>query len=295
MGFGGLGNIDSLKAAREALGAGAAAEKMETAAARQEANAVSMQADLQSEGRDDIASKISSKQASVAKMLQDGSKVRKLPSAEKPAALREIKKIDDSLEKFTKNNEELEQKKNTIKRLLTDIEGKSATEILEMVQNEFREPENANQVFLFLIENTVDEKTKTALEEAHRQYAKANGSQIIRGNRILQLQQEAAGYAGATELRQVYRDIRDKHDPVDLFKNLANKYTEAQIDALFDLAFRKLRIDINKPGIERAELQTLLDETKTLQASKWTMKVFQGSDRRITYEFHRLEEPLHYK
>lgn len=266
-----------------------------------EANAKTLAQDLQTDGRDDIASKLASKQATLAKRAAEMQKVRKPEKTDKPKALRPKEKIDAALEGFGKRNPSL--KKEGLLKLSDDIRGKSIDEILELVKAEYHNvPENVFQALEALMSIEDNPETHTTLSAALNEYEGVNRAAIERGVYVLDACRKQEG---VEFIRDIYRNIEQQPDRIEFIRQAIAKIVENPSDSFIDKFFKISFVDIgteitklNSPkkrnefrGELRPQLEAIMVETKKLQDTKGVLMVFKNSMRRVNLGFKNSIKP----
>lgn len=282
---------DDLTMATAALSANQITDKAQENLAKQIDNQTDMQTEL-TDGRE-ARSDINAKQASLAKRASEMRKVPKDLKTERPVTLRPIAKVKASAEEFSKNNPDL--KPATLVSVRDLIKGKSKDEILVILKKYFPDITNTYQVLQFLLEN-VDEgdaSTRTALEEIKSTYDTPESQrQIKAGLNIMEEAFEASkkGLGTSQSLKDLYRDITGTHrEPYDIFKELSQKYKFEDLEKVIKFLFKAFGDDLRKePSIERAKLQNLITETKTLQAIRHVYLFFKKTEPRMDSQIRSL-------
>ena len=208
--------------------------------------------------------------------------------SETEESLEEIKRAEDSANRFSQKNPELAKTTLMILREKLSI-GDNKDDILKKVLDIYADYTIADEALDFLKETTTSDllkqvsKAKTDLNESYKREIKA-GKNITEQAR----QFSKEGLGSPTALRDLYRDITgNRRTPFILFEELSSSFTYFKMKTVIDFILHSLGADLKSkgPSISRGELQRLTEDTRTLQAILWVYRFFKSRMNLIKSQF----------
>jgi type III secretion protein W len=200
----------------------------------------------------------------------------------------DVEKIDETSERYQKNNYELNAK--TLRILRSQI-SKSDTpdEILKKVEAVYADAALADEALDFLVE-TSEAGLLAATQEAKEKLNKDKSKEIRAGRNMGAQAREFAkeGLGSPSSLRDLYREIiLNPRDPLKLFDELTEKFRYPKLKSAITFMLHSLGVDLKSkgPSIQRGELKRLLDETRSMQGILGIFRFFQTRMRLIQREF----------
>lgn len=218
-------------------------------------------------------------------------KKEKLPSESKEDELiQDAAKLEETANRFHKKNDELALKTLILLRnsiLATD----TADEILAKVLQFYPDPTLADEALNFLLETTYGDlaiQVGLAKEKLFATYER----EIVAGRNMSHEAKEFSkqGLGSPSALRDIYRDITgNPRVPQVLFEEFAQKFPFEQMKIVIAFLLHSLGADLKAkgPSIPRAQLQRLLEDTRTLQAILGVYRFFGSRMQLIASEFVR--------
>lgn len=212
-------------------------------------------------------------------------------------AIRKVSEADETAEKFSRNNRELE--KQRLLDLFNAVRGmESAEEILHAAQEAFGDPSLVDEALEFL-ELTTSGRTAEAAKEARSLLAKAQGREVAAGRNMgAESRQygEKENLGDPTQLRNLYRDITgNPRDHNALFSELSTTYDYPEMREVVDFLLHSLGSDLKSrgPSIDRGELYRLTTETRVLQSILGVYRFFEGRSSLLAKLFakHGIQMP----
>ncbi len=200
----------------------------------------------------------------------------------------DVEKTDEASERFEKKNYELNAK--TLKILRSRLSASdSADEILQKVEEVYKEAALADEALDFLMETT-DGQLLAATQEAKEKLNKDKAKEIKAGRNMGAQAREFAkqGLGSPTSLRDLYRDITlNPREPLKLFDELTERFRYPTLKTAITFLLHSLGSDLKSkgPSIQRPELKRLLDETRSMQGILGIFRFFQSRMRLIAREF----------
>jgi type III secretion protein W len=200
----------------------------------------------------------------------------------------DVENIEETAERYQKNNYELNSKTLRILRSQVATSNKSE-EILQKVEGVYKDAALADEALDFLIETT-EGQLLAATQEAKEKFNKDKGKEIRAGRNMGAQAREFAqeGLGSPTSLRDLYREIiLNPREPIKLFDELAEKFRYPKLKSAITFMLHSLGSDMKAkgPSIQRGELKRLLDETRSMQGILGVFRFFQSRMRLIMREF----------
>lgn len=191
--------------------------------------------------------------------------------------IQEIKKVDETATRYHKENSDLSKKLLLVLRNLLK-ESDTSEDILKKVLQFYSDPTLADEALDFLIETTAGKLCQECIK-AKNELNKLFEREIKAGKNIKAETQDFSkkGFGTQSDLRFLYRDITGTvRTTQTLFEELAQKYNFDQLKTVLKFLFNALGADFRSkgPSISSAELQKLIDDTKSLQAIYQLYKFF---------------------
>lgn len=200
----------------------------------------------------------------------------------------DVENIEETAERYQKNNYELNAK--TLKILRSQVKNTdTSNEILNKVDAIYKEAALADEALDFLID-TSEAQLLAATQEAKEKLNKDKGKEIRAGRNMGTQAREFAkeGLGSPTSLRDLYREIiLNPRDPLKLFDELAERFRYPKLKSAITFMLHSLGSDLKSkgPSIQRGELKRLLDETRSMQGILGIFRFFQSRMRLIQREF----------
>lgn len=214
--------------------------------------------------------KLESNKTRIQKMLQSGDSLgRMLP----------VEQLKNMADQFQRRNPEL--KSSVLVTLRQNINpDDSKEEILKKLLEFYPDVSLADEALEYLLETTEGElnrKIQEVKEELNQNY----GREIVAGRNVsIQARQVAdKGVGTPTTMRDMYRDITgNPREATTLFDELSQKYAFKDLKKVIDFLLHSLGADMKAkgPSIERALLQRLFAEVRSLQAILGVYRFFRG-------------------
>ncbi|MBS0655331.1 MAG: type III secretion system gatekeeper subunit SctW, partial [Verrucomicrobia bacterium] len=207
-----------------------------------------------------------------------------------------IKEIDETAERFSRQNPELKQQ--ILVLLLDRIKDvKSPDELLDLLSQFYPDATLSDDALKFLLATTKG-SLHELVEQALKMHEEQFGREIAAGRNIdTEVQKYAAAGLGApTTLRDMYRDITgNPREPVQLFGELSDRFAYKELRKVLAFFFHSLGADLKSqgPSIPPGLLHTLLSEVRSLQAVLGVYQFFRARMNLIGFLFERdgLEKP----
>lgn len=230
------------------------------------------------------------------KTLDELQKYRPTPKAEKEEKTEEEKKvekqkqIEDTAAKFEQRNGELKAK--TLQILLSRLSPNDDLEtILAKVLEVYSDYSLADDALEFILQ-TSGGKLKEAAQQAKDALNARYGREIAAGKNIVAEAREfsRAGLGSPTALRDMYRDITgSRRDAIKLFDELFATYTYSKMKKAIDFLLHSLGSDLKAkgPSISRGELQSLIEDARSLLALLGIYGFFESRTKLIFSQFHQ--------
>lgn len=202
-----------------------------------------------------------------------------MESKEKGERLLPIQALKDMADQFQRRNPEL--KANVLLLLRESIKpGDSKEDILRKLLEFYSDVTLADEALEYLLETTEGELARK-VQEIKDELNAERGREIAAGRNIsIQARQAAEkGLGTASSMRDMYRDITgNPRDSTALFEELSTKYAFKDLKKVIDFLLHSLGADMKSkgPSIERALLQRLFAETRSLQAILGVYRFFKG-------------------
>jgi len=200
----------------------------------------------------------------------------------------DVEKIDETAERFQRNNYELNSK--TLRILRSQVsKGDTAEDIVKKVEAVYADAALVDEALDFLLETT-DSQLLAATQEAKEKLNKDKGKEIRAGRNMGAQAREFAkeGLGSPTSLRDLYREILlNPREPLKLFDELAEKFRFPKLKSAITFMLHSLGSDLKSkgPSIQRGELKRLIDETRSMQGILGVFRFFQSRMRLIYREF----------
>jgi type III secretion protein W len=182
-----------------------------------------------------------------------------------------VEGISESLEEFQNRNPEMDQRALLgLKKAIQ--EGDSPEEILEKVLLSYPDHYLADEALEFLAKTTdPNSKLATNLRLAKELLNQRFAREIKAGRNINTEAKEFAkqGLGSTSTLRDLYRDITgNPREPLTLFEELIESFSFDKMKTVLDFMLHSLGSDMKSkgPSIERAELQRLFTEIRSMQS-----------------------------
>ena len=203
-----------------------------------------------------------------------------------------VEGTQEALTEFDNSNPEISQELlEKLKSSLTDDD--SVDEILNKLKNYYSDEYLADEALGILIKVT-NPKSKlfSKLQQARTRHQQSFQRQITAGKNIVDATKDFSeqGLGSASELRDLYKDVTgEPRDPTQLFEELADKYDYEKMTDVIKFLLSAIGSDLRSkgPSITRPELQTLFNETRTMQAILGIYRFFQSRMNLIGKEFER--------
>ncbi len=200
------------------------------------------------------------------------------------------KESEETASRFQNKNPELDAKILLILRSRIR-EGDTKEDILRKVLEFYPDYSLADEALDFILETTRGELRQRVLEA--KEELNARYSREIKAGRNISLQAREfseKGLGSPMALRDMYRDITGNPREVhQLFNELTKKFEYSNMKTVIDFLLHSLGSDLKAkgPSISRAELQRLLDDTRTLQAILGVFFFFRSRMKLIYAQFTR--------
>ncbi len=214
---------------------------------------------------------------------------------DKSPQLLSLDQIKDKADEFQGRNPSL--KKENLLILLEKIKpDDKAEEILKAVTESYPDVLLANDALDFLLETTTGDLHEQ-VKEAIQQFREMKGPEIAAGKNVAQQAMQATekGLGTYTNLNDLYRDLTDNvRDASTLFEQLSQKYDFKELKAVMDFLLHNLGSNLKVKGtaIPRAELQRLVNATRSLQAISGVYRFFKNRMPLVEKLFKEAGEPV---
>jgi len=206
--------------------------------------------------------------------------------------IEKVENVDESADRFQKNNYELSSQTLKILRnriLATDTPQEALEKVFGPL-GAYQDPALADEALDFLIETAVDPDVAAVVRAAKDQLNSSYQREIRAGRNIGEMARQFSkeGLGSPTSLRDMYRDITgNQREPLKLFEELTDKFRFTMLKPTILFLLHSLGNDLKSkgPSIPRPELKRLIDETRSLQGILGIFRFFQSRMRIIDRQF----------
>jgi len=201
-----------------------------------------------------------------------------------------VEKLQEVSEQYNRKNPELQAR--TLLLLRSRITRNDTVEdVLRKIREVYSDPALADEALDFLLE-TADADTRTTILQAKEELNKLYGQDIKAGKNMgIQARAfSAQGLGSPTGLRDLYREItRTPRDAHTLFQQLSSTFPYEKMKTVIDFLLHSLGAEMKAkgPSISRAELTSLFNETRNMQAILAVFRFFKSRMRMMTAAFDR--------
>jgi len=203
-------------------------------------------------------------------------------------AIQSVEDLEGLANQFNKKNPELNKRmlialRNSIKN--TD----SPEEILRKVLEFYPDFTLADEALDFLVESSFGDLSLRMMEA--KRILNERFAREVKAGKNIELQAREfskVGLGSPTALRDMYRDITgNPREPVPLFDELSGKFSFAQMKTVISFLLHSLGADMKSkgPSIARAELQNLINDTRSLQSILGVYRFFGSRMNLINQQF----------